>query len=71
MCSEECRYLTNHRLAKLVVCLGYILIGLISIKTGNPYIALVCGTFIWFFGVNTVAYAIEWLRGHQHQHRPL
>ena len=64
-------YATDHRLAKTLVCLTYILLGTISIETGNSYIALVAGTCIWFFGVNTVGYLIESVRGHGHSHHVL
>lgn len=62
-------YTTDHRIAKLVVCLAYILLGAVSIESGNPYIALVAGTCIWFFGINAVGYLIESLRGHRHTHQ--
>ena len=62
-------YATDHRMAKLVVCLAYILLGAVSIELGNPYIALVAGTGIWFFGINAVGYLIESLRGHCHTHQ--
>ena len=62
-------YATDHRMAKLVVCLAYILLGAVSIELGNPYIALVAGTGIWFFGINAVGYLIESLRGHHHIHQ--
>ena len=62
-------YATDHRIAKVVVFLAYILLGAISIETGNPYIALVAGTCIWFFGINAVGYLIESLRGHHHTHQ--
>jgi hypothetical protein len=61
-------YATDHRLAKLVVFLTYILLGATSIETGNPYIALVAGTCIWFFGINAVGYVIESFMGHRHTH---
>ena len=62
-------YAADHRMAKLVVCLAYILLGAVSIELGNPYIALVAGTGIWFFGINTVGYLIESLQGHHHTHQ--
>jgi len=71
MSQVEKTYLSDHRLAKLLVCILYIIIGTLSLETENPYIALVFGTFIWFFGINTAAYAIETLRGHCHQHQPI
>lgn len=61
-------YATNHRIAKVVVCLVYILLGTISIETGNSYIALIVGTCIWFFGINAVGHLIESLKGHRHTH---
>ncbi len=62
-------YATDHRMAKLVVCLAYIVLGALSIELSNPYIALVPGTAIWFFGINAVGYLIESLRGHHHTHQ--
>ena len=70
MSVEPCvnNYAKDHRIAKMIVCQIYILIGAISIETGNSYIALVAGTTVWFFGTNVVGYLIETLRGHNHSH---
>lgn len=64
-------YQQDHLIAKLVVYVFYLLIGTVSIELNSPYIALVFGTFIWLFGVNCTAYAIEHLTGHRHQHNRL
>ena len=61
-------YTADHRIAKLVIFLAYILLGAISVEIGNPYIALVAGTCIWFFGINTVGHIVESVLGHRHTH---
>lgn len=71
MLNDQQTYTADHRVAKLIVCISYIVLGAVSIETNNPYIALVLGTVVWFFGVNTVGYLIESLRGHPHQHQVL
>ncbi|MFK7730831.1 MAG: hypothetical protein AB8B48_04340 [Pseudomonadales bacterium] len=68
MKKSKTQYEQNHRLAKVVVCALYILIGIASIELNNPYPALVCGTTVWFFGVNPMAYLIEFLRKQPHRH---
>ncbi|HEB27070.1 MAG TPA: hypothetical protein ENI05_04760 [Porticoccus sp.] len=62
-------YEIDHRIAKVVVCAIYILLGTASIETGNAYIALMPGTVVWFFGVNTIVYMLDSILGHQHCHR--
>jgi hypothetical protein len=64
-------YSSDHLIAKLTVYLFYVLIGVASIEAGTPYLALIFGTALWLFGVNGVAYCVESLRGHTHQHKPL
>lgn len=61
-------YETVHRIAKAIICSVYMLLELVSIETDQPYLGLVLGTSLWFFGVNTTAYAIEALFGHPHHH---
>ena len=61
----------DHLIGKLVVYLGYLITGTVSIEAHNPYIALVFGTALWLFGVNTAAYIVETLRGHTHKHHVL
>lgn len=61
-------YQSDHCIAKAIICFAYILVGIASIETSNPYIALVLGTIIWFFGVNTTGYLIESVRQHPHCH---
>ncbi len=61
-------YRQDHLLAKSIVYILYLLVGTLSIELNNPYIALVLGTSIWLFGINCIAYLIEYCSGHQHQH---
>ena len=64
-------YQTDHVTAKTIICVVYILVGIVSIETGNPYLALIGGTALWFFGINCTAYLIESLLGHPHGHNPV
>ena len=61
-------YAADHLIAKLTIYLTYVLVGAISIETGNSYVALVLGTGVWLFGINGAAYLVEGLRGHAHCH---
>jgi len=61
-------YHRDHIIAKAVICVTYILLGIASIEANNPYFALVLGTTVWFFGVNFAGYVIENLLGHEHNH---
>ena len=61
-------YSADHLLAKVLIYIGYLLVGAISIETGNAYVALIFGTALWLFGVNAAAYLIEAIRGHEHCH---
>lgn len=61
-------YRKNHLLAKAVVYIVYVAVGIFSIEAGLPYLALTLGTMVWLFGVNSVAYCIETIAGHTHQH---
>ncbi len=61
-------YAADHFIAKLTIYLTYVLVGAISIETGNSYVALVLGTGVWLFGINEAAYFVEVLRGHDHCH---
>ncbi len=61
-------YRKNHLLAKAIVFAAYMIISIVGIEAGNPYLALTLGTPIWFFGVNAVAYLVECLQGHEHLH---
>ncbi len=61
-------YRKNHLQAKGIVFVAYMIISILGIECGNPYLALMLGTPIWFFGVNAVAYLMECLRGHEHLH---
>ncbi len=69
--SRSDHYAADHLLAKILVYIAYLLVGGVSIETGNPYVALVFGTAVWLFGINSAAYLIESLRGHEHCHRML
>lgn len=64
-------YAADHLLAKITVYFFYLFIGVGSIESGNPYIALVLGTAVWLFGINSVAYCVETVRGHEHRHKPI
>jgi len=55
-------------LAKAIVYLVYVAVGVLSIEVNLPYIALTFGTFVWLFGVDGIAYCLETLAGHAHQH---
>ena len=61
-------YAADHFIAKLTIYLTYVLVGAISIETGNSYVALVLGTAVWLFGINGAAYLVEVFRGHDHCH---
>ena len=62
-------YHRDHVIAKVIVYLVYLLTGFANIELATPYIALVVGTFVWLFGVNTTAYVVECIAGHQHRHK--
>lgn len=59
---------SDHLIGKVIVYLGYLVTGTVSIELQSPYVALVFGTALWLFGVNTAAYAVETVRGHAHRH---
>ena len=61
-------YAADHLLSKVIVYLSYVLIGSVSIETGNPYVALVFGTAVWLFGINGVGHLLEAIRGHERCH---
>lgn len=65
---NSAHYSADHLLAKVMIYIGYLLVGAVSIETGNAYVALVFGTALWLFGVNAAAYLIEAARGHEHCH---
>ena len=64
--AKSAHYHRDHLIAKIIVYVVYLLIGVLSIELATPYVALVAGTFIWLFGVNTAAYLVECCCGHQH-----
>ena len=64
-------YQWDHMLAKLIIYLTYLLVGVVSIETNNPYFTLVIGTPIWLFGVNAAGYLVECIGGHPHYHSKL
>lgn len=64
-------YQRDHLIAKTIIYLLYLAIGIVSIELNAPYVALVFGTSIWLFGVNTVAYLVERIAGHEHRHNAL
>jgi len=61
-------YATDHFIARLTLYLTYVLVGAISIETGNSYVALALGTGIWPFGINGAAYLVAVLRDHAQCH---
>lgn len=65
------QYYQDHLIAKVIVYLLYVAVGIASIELATPYIALLAGTFIWLFGINTMAYLVECAAGRPHNHRPL
>jgi hypothetical protein len=69
--TTSCHYNADHLLAKVLIYIGYLVVGTVSIETGNAYVALVFGTALWLFGINGAAYVIETLRGHEHCHNVL
>jgi hypothetical protein len=64
-------YAADHLIAKVTVYVFYVVVGVASIEAGAPYMALIFGTAIWLFGINGVAYCVETIRGHEHNHNPL
>lgn len=65
------QYTADHLIAKALIYVVYVVLGVASIETGNPYVALVFGTALWLFGINGVAYYVETVRGHVHRHNVL
>lgn len=61
-------YRRDHLIAKVLICVLYQLVGLISIELDSPYIGLTLGTAIWLFGINTAGYLVECVAGHRHAH---
>ena len=66
--NNSTRYRNDHVLAKGVVLVLYLTIGIISIEMGSPYLSLLVGTPVWFFGINSIGYLVEHLFGHEHVH---
>ena len=64
-------YQRDHLIAKAIIFVLYIAVGIASIELNAPYVALVFGTSLWLFGVNTVAYLVECVTGHEHRHNPI
>ncbi len=68
--SRQDEYKIDHWLAKLVIAI--LVCSLLIAGRYTGYIAFdVIGVFIWFFGVNVVAYIIEIILHHRHKHRIL
>ena len=61
-------YQMDHLIAKAIVCGTVMIFGVIGLYTSSPYVSLIPGTVIWFFGVNSSAYLIESLLHHEHLH---
>ena len=64
-------YQRDHLIAKAIIYLLYLAVGIVSIELDAPYVALVFGTSIWLFGINTVAYLVERVAGHEHHHNAI
>ncbi len=69
--NNQHQYFCDHVIAKATIYLAYVAIGIASIESGNPYPALFLGTALWLFGINGVAYCVETIRGHEHNHKML
>ena len=61
-------YRRDHLIAKVIIFALYLAIGIVAIEWDAPYFALVFGTSIWLFGVNTIAYLVEYVANHEHRH---
>jgi hypothetical protein len=61
-------YAKDHLIAKVLIYISYLTIGVVSIEAAAPYVGLIFGTGLWLFGVNSTAYAVEAVRGHEHHH---
>ena len=68
--SKQDEYRVDHWLAKLLIALLVCGLLITGRYTGNVAFDVV-GVFIWFFGVNGVAYVIESILHHKHKHRVL
>lgn len=68
---DSAHYQRDHLVAKAIIFVLYVAVGITSIELDAPYVALVFGTSIWLFGVNTVAYLVECVAGHEHRHNPI
>ena len=64
---RQLEYDADHRTAKFIVA-AIVCILLISGHYTGWIILDIIGVFIWFFGVNSVAYVVEEVRHHSHKH---
>ena len=69
--TQSKNYPADHIMAKAIICVINILLGITSIEIGNPYLPLVLGTSLWCFGINFTGYLIESLLHHPHCHNPV
>jgi hypothetical protein len=69
--NNSAHYQRDHLIAKAIIYVLYLMVGIASIELDAPYVALVFGTSIWLFGVNTVAYLVECITEHDHHHNPI
>jgi|DEB0MinimDraft_10_1074344.scaffolds.fasta_scaffold00875_12 fatty acid desaturase len=66
-------YKQDHVLAKLIIAV-IVAILITGAQLSNMPISLILNisaVFVWFFGVNPLAYLIEEIRGHSHKHDKL
>jgi ACR3 family arsenite efflux pump ArsB len=66
-------YKQDHVLAKLIIAI-VVAILITGAQISSMPISLVLNIvaiFVWFFGVNPLAYLIEEIRGHSHKHDKL
>lgn len=67
MSEHKRQYQQNHLSAKVIVCcIQLVLVLLIDIVQTKLLILL--AVVLYYFGVNTVAYLLEHIRGHRHRH---
>lgn len=61
-------YAQNHKAAKAIM---YLMINILLYLDGSLTIYGWAAITIWVFGTNVIAYAIETIRGHKHEHDKL
>lgn len=63
-------YHKDHILAKIICCLINSILVLLYVKT-NSLVFLLLANVTYFFGVSTLGYIIESVKGHQHLHEKI